>query len=120
MRDANQTLTGYFGGGVLRTFFWGGSLCHSTNVRTAGISENNLNMNLSSVFDWLVKGRTMYFPANTSYLLVLARHCVKGAIWASPFVTAAVMAASLNGSSSSSLTGITTSPKQMGSSYNHQ
>ena len=92
----------------------------TTNVRRAGISENNLNMNLSSVFDWLVKGRTMYFPGNTSNLLVLARHRNKGAILASSFSTAVVMAASLNGSSSSSLMGITTNPKQKGTSYNHQ
>ena len=56
----------------------------------------------------------MYFPGNTSNLLVLARHCNKGAILASSFPTAVVMAASLNGSSSSSLMGITTNPKQMG------
>ena len=51
---------------------FGGNVDQLTNSSLAGISENNLNKNLSSLLDLSVHGRRMYFPGGTSNLLVFA------------------------------------------------
>ena len=55
-----------------QVFLKGSKVDQLTNSSLAGISENNLNKNLSSLLVWSVNGKRMYFPGGTSNLLVFA------------------------------------------------